>query len=247
MTFDWWTFGLQTVNVLILVWILARFFWRPVAGMIEERRKRAQNLLAKARQDREAAAQALAEAQSRSAGFAEEREAILAGARQEASEVKRALLDQAQAEATQTRAETEADLTRQRAAAEEAWAAQAGRLAVTIAGKLAARLDGEAVRAAFLSWLVEKIAAQPEQVRQTIVRGGGPIELVSAAPLDADERARVTAALSTALGATTATNFSVDPQLIAGLELHTPHFVLVNSWRADLDEILAELNDDRRD
>jgi len=29
MTIDWWTLGLQTVNVAILVWLLQRFFWRP--------------------------------------------------------------------------------------------------------------------------------------------------------------------------------------------------------------------------
>ncbi len=38
MTIDWWTLALQAANVLILVWLLARFFWKPVAGMIAERR-----------------------------------------------------------------------------------------------------------------------------------------------------------------------------------------------------------------
>ena len=28
MTIDWWTLGLQTINVAILVWLLKRFFWR---------------------------------------------------------------------------------------------------------------------------------------------------------------------------------------------------------------------------
>ena len=38
MTIDWWTLGFQTVNVAVLVWLLQRFFWRPVAAMIEQRR-----------------------------------------------------------------------------------------------------------------------------------------------------------------------------------------------------------------
>ena len=33
MTFDWWTLGLQTVNILILVWLLQRFFWTPIADI----------------------------------------------------------------------------------------------------------------------------------------------------------------------------------------------------------------------
>ena len=35
MTIDWWTLGLQAVNVAVLIWLLGRFFWKPVAAMIE--------------------------------------------------------------------------------------------------------------------------------------------------------------------------------------------------------------------
>ena len=45
MTFDWWTLGLQTVNIVILVWLLQRFFWAPIAGMIAERRAASQQPL----------------------------------------------------------------------------------------------------------------------------------------------------------------------------------------------------------
>ena len=38
MRIDWWTLGLQTFNVLVLVLILSRFLFRPVAAIIEERR-----------------------------------------------------------------------------------------------------------------------------------------------------------------------------------------------------------------
>jgi F-type H+-transporting ATPase subunit b len=41
MTIDWWTLAIQTVNVVILIWLLERFFWRPVAAMIEARQKEA--------------------------------------------------------------------------------------------------------------------------------------------------------------------------------------------------------------
>ena len=38
MRIDWWTLALQTVNVLILIWILSRFLFRPIMAIIEERR-----------------------------------------------------------------------------------------------------------------------------------------------------------------------------------------------------------------
>src|ERR1700690_4371000 len=78
MIIDWWTLGLQTVNFLVLVWLLKRFFWRPVAVMIEQRRATAQRALAEADEKRSQATAALAEIEQTRAGFAQEREAILA-------------------------------------------------------------------------------------------------------------------------------------------------------------------------
>ena len=61
MSIDWWTLGFQTVNVIVLVWLLQRFFWRPVAAMIEQRRSVTAKALAAAKDAQEKAATAMAE------------------------------------------------------------------------------------------------------------------------------------------------------------------------------------------
>ena len=38
MRIDWWTLALQTVNVLVLVWLLGRFLFRPVMDIVAKRR-----------------------------------------------------------------------------------------------------------------------------------------------------------------------------------------------------------------
>ena len=48
MRIDWTTLALQTINVLVLVWLLARFLFRPVMTIIAERRAAAEKLLADA-------------------------------------------------------------------------------------------------------------------------------------------------------------------------------------------------------
>ncbi|WP_296713210.1 F0F1 ATP synthase subunit delta [Rhodoblastus sp.] len=249
MTFDWWTFGLQTINVLVLFWLLSRFFWRPVAGMIERRREQAQALLDDARAVRDAAAKALAEAKKRNAGFAEERELILQQARSEAAEAGRALLAQAEAEVAVLREQAAAARAKEHDEAEKAWSGRASRLAIEIAEKLVSRLDATAVREAFLQWLAEQIVALPSDARGKIVDGGGPLEITSAHVLTAEEQAHIHATIRAALGqaagiSTPEIVFRADAALIAGLELRTPHFVLNNSWRADLQRILAELQHD---
>lgn len=250
MTIDWWTFGLQTVNVLILMWLLSRFFWRPVAGMIEMRRAQAQALLDEAQTARDAAAKVLAEAENRTAGFAKEREAILQQARGEVAEARRVLLAQAEAEVAALRDQAVASRAKDHEEVEKAWSTQASRLAVEIAEKLVSRLDAKEVRSAFLQWLAEQIGALPEDARRKIAYSDGPLEIFSAHDLSAEEQARIIAAIRAALGQAAGASapdivFHADAALIAGLELRTPHFVLNNSWRADLQKILAELQHDQ--
>ena len=38
MHLDWWTIGLQTVNFAVLVWLLHRFLYKPVLGVIDARK-----------------------------------------------------------------------------------------------------------------------------------------------------------------------------------------------------------------
>jgi F-type H+-transporting ATPase subunit b len=241
MRIDWWTLAIQTVNVLILIWLLARFFWRPVASMIEQRRAAVQQDLTDAAAKRKAAEAALAEIDRVRAGFAEEREAILAAAHDTAERARTALLDEAAKQATLLQDAAKEAIEKERHAAEQAWAERASRLAVDIAARLAARLDGAAVRAAFLDWLLDDVRRLPEATRQSIAAGGVPLQATSAEPLDPTEQARCRDLIGAAFGARTEIAFSTDPALIAGLELRGPHLLLSNSWRADLARILAEL------
>ena len=65
MHLDLWTMALQTVNVLVLVWLLQHFLFRPVAGIIAARRAAADRLLA----DAEAACAKAAMGQSPNVSF----------------------------------------------------------------------------------------------------------------------------------------------------------------------------------
>ena len=241
MTLDWWTLGLQTVNVAVLVWLLQRFFWRPVAAIIEQRRATTQRALAEAAAKGVQATAALAEVEQTRAGFAAEREAILADARTAAEQIRTVRLDEATKEATAVGAAAKAALAKEAAAAEAAWAERSGRLAIDVARRLAARLDGPAVRASFLDWLLGAIQALPPAALQAMAANDADLQAVSAAAIDPVDQARYQAVIGKALGSRQKVTFAADPALIAGLELHGAHMVVSNSWRADLDQILSDL------
>jgi F-type H+-transporting ATPase subunit b len=246
MTIDWWTLGIQTVNVVILIWLLERFFWRPVAAIIEQRRASAQGILVEAEAKRSEEIAALAEIERTRAGFAREREAILAAAHEAAEQTRTARLDEAAKEAASLEADAKAAIEKEKALAGKVWADRASRLSIEIAERLAARLDGPAIRATFLSWLLKEIRALPEPVRQAVSADGGLLEAISATPLAPADQERYRERISEAFGAPPQIVFKADPALIAGFELHGPHLVVSNSWRADLAQILADLTHDNR-
>lgn len=244
MTIDWWTLGLQTVNVAILVWLLKRFFWHPVAAAIAQRGAETARQLAEAAATRDTAAAALADIAQTRAGFAAERDTLLAEARAAAERAAAARLDQAARDAAGLQDAARQEAARAQAEAEASWTDRASRLAVDIAGHLAARLDGPAVRDAFLRWLVEGIRALPAPVRASVAEPGARLSAITAAPLDPAAQEACRAAIRAAFAAAPDIDFAADPALIAGIELQGAQFSIANSWRADLARILARLAHD---
>lgn len=244
MTIDWWTLGIQAVNVVILIWLLARFFWRPVAAMIEQRRGAAQQLLTETETKRNQATEALAEIERTQKGFDKERDAVVAAAQESAEQARAGILASAAKEAAALKASAKTAIEKERHAAEKVWAERANRLAIEIAERLMGRLSNPAVNAVFLDWLLGEIRKLPASVLSAIAANGAALEAVSATPIEPAERARFRRLIGEAFGAQPEISFRVDPALIAGVELHGPHLVVNNSWRADLANIVADLEHD---
>lgn len=243
MTLDWWGLGLQAINVLILVWLLSRVFWRPVAGAITRRQEAAQAMLDEGKTIQAKADAALAEVAEVRADIAAEREATLAKAKAAGDAVAKAALKDAQTKADSLIAATRTAIDRDRATARKENAARAADLSVEIAARLLGRFNTPAVQAAFLAQLVEAIADMSDSDRTALKASADDIKIVTAANLKDAERAQIEQALKDALGGTPGFRLVIDADLIAGLELQSAHFVLHNSWRSDLENILKEVED----
>ena len=241
MQIDWWTLGIQAINIAILIWLLGRFFWRPVATMIAERRALAEQGLAEAAAKQQAAEAALAEIAKTREGFSSERAALLEAAQTEAVALQNATLAETRTQIDALNAQQASDREKSRTEAEAQLRAQASQLALTIAQRLAARLDGAAVQEAFLNWLLAEIRALPDATRQAVIAGDIALDLVSASDLDAEAQGRIAAQIEAGFGGKVQLAFRSDPALIAGFELIGPHLVLRNSWAADLAQIEASL------
>jgi F-type H+-transporting ATPase subunit b len=243
MTVDWWTLGFQAVNVAILVGLLGHFFWRPVAGIIDQRGKVSQQALEDADAKQKQAAKALQDIEATRAGFAAEREAILADAQEAARTLRAGVLEKAAAEADAIRKAGESQLAAERRQAEHAWQDKAGELAVEIAGKLLARIDAAVVQSGFVKALEKALEDLPEGTRRSFGSAESHLKVISARPLAPAEKKRLDALVQKVFGASPALQFELDDSLIAGVELRGKHLNVRNSWRADLDTILGEIRD----
>lgn len=241
MRIDWWTLGLQAINALVLVWLLSRFLFRPIADILSKRQATAQRIVDEAEAAKASADVEKAKAQAEVAKLAASRGDAMKAANEEAEKRKAALIADAREEADRIRAEAEKDVARARAAGQHEIAEKAGALAVDIAARLLDRLPDDARVMGFVDGLADGVAALPDEVRNALVAGGKPLQIAAARALTDEERTECRKALSKALSRDVDIYVSVDPDLIAGLELHGPHAEVRNSFRADLDRLRADL------
>jgi F-type H+-transporting ATPase subunit b len=247
MQIDWWTLALQTVNVLALIWILARFFFRPIADIVAKRQDEANNLLADAAKVRDEAAGLRAAADKARAESVAERDRLIAEARKAAQTERSNLLTESSREVDKLRNEAKAEIARGQAAAEQAIIAHAGEVSIAIAQRLLKRFPAKTALSAFLDGLCEQLRGLSASAKESIVSvTNHPIEIVTAATLSNEETEEISTAIKNALGCDRPFVFRSDPALFAGIELRSRNTIVRNSFAADFVRIREELSRDER-
>jgi F-type H+-transporting ATPase subunit b len=249
MRIDWWTLALQTVNVLVLVWILGRYFFRPVMAIVGKRQEEAAKLLSDAEAERRSAAAARADADKVRAEIDGQRRQLIAEALDAAKAEKAKALEQSAREIAHLHDEAQAAIGRDRAQAEGAIVAHAGELSVDMASRLLSRLSPRTPLQAFVEGVCRQAQDLPASTREEFKPSSTAAErptVVTASALSADDQRYVCDRLGQALGFEPVFVFRVDDALLAGLEVRGRSVVLRDTWRADLDRIHEELSRDGR-
>jgi F-type H+-transporting ATPase subunit b len=246
MRIDWWTLSLQTVNAFVLIWLLAYFFFKPIADVIAARKAAAAQLLQEAEQAKSAALSMRDEERASLAEVGERRSAALATVQQDAEAQREAFLAAARRDADRMRDDARGEMARQLELARDAQLKHASALALDIARRLIERFPQSTLVSGFIAGLAAAVAALPPEAK-TDFEEEGDVRLRTPRALTAEEEAECRRALETSFGRPLAFSVESDPGLIAGLELDNRHTTIRNSLRADLDDIAALLDDhDRR-
>ncbi|WP_438392398.1 F0F1 ATP synthase subunit delta [Caballeronia sp. DA-9] len=240
MHIDWWTLGFQTINVLVLVWLLAHFLFRPVSKIVAERQRVAAALLDDASAAKTAALDEQKKLVEKNAQFATERGRLMEAAAAEAAQVKATLEGAARAEAEQIRESGTAALEAGRAQAAAANSDRATQLALDITSRLLDRLPAEARITGFIDGLAAELEKLPESARSELTANDSPPRLLAPRPLTEEELSACHRAFSRALGRDLNVLVTVEPGVIAGLELDAAHTTVRNSFRHDLARLKLE-------
>lgn len=221
MGFDETTFILEIANFLILVWILTRYFYRPVAAVIERRRSAIDERIRQAEQLHDHAETMRRQYETRLAEWEAEKRQLretwdseLAAERTRELEVFRDVLV--------TERQRSDVLEQRRLRARESELEQhAVELAGQFAARLLGRVAGPALQLNLVDVFLDDLARVPDEQWRLLEPNGSGASLettvTSAFPLEEPIRIRLEKGLAERVGRPLACRFSEDSSLIAGL------------------------------
>jgi F-type H+-transporting ATPase subunit b len=237
MHLDWWTIGLQTINFGILVWLLHRFLYKPVLTIIDARKAEVRRQFDAAKDVEEKAKARLAAVGAERARIAAEREAALKAAAAQAQDMAEACRAQAERDAQALLDSARKALASERERALDEARRLALDLGIDFAQRLLAEIPTKYRAEAWIERIEHHLNALPPTERDLLVRqlvDGTPLRVVTACALPSATTEQWKERLLRSLGPSGSMTFEVNPDLIAGAELHFPTAILRFSWQSAL-------------
>jgi F-type H+-transporting ATPase subunit b len=238
MEFEWTTFALEVLNFLVLVWLLKRFFYRPVLAVIEARRAETAKTLADAEAVRREAEALKSEYQTRLAEADKDRAAAKAKLDEEIAAEQVLRLAALEEKIAGERKRREAVEERKRGELELALGRQALSSAARFTTRLLERLAGPELEAKLADFALSELASQTpaklEALALALQEPQASIRVTSAYPLDEARRAAFTQALGQLAGRPLTFEFSEDATLKAGVCVMAGSWVLMANLRDEL-------------
>lgn len=232
------TFALEALNFLVLVWLLKRFFYRPVLSMIEARQAATAKTIADAEAVRRDAEGLKSEYQTHLAEMDKERAAAKARIDEDIAAERARRLTSMEAEIAEERRRRETLEARERSELELAMERKAMAIATRFAARLLERLAGPELEVKLADLALSELNAErPEELealRTALREVGGSIKVVSAYPLDEARRAAFTRTLSALAGRELMPTFGEDAVLKAGVCIMAGSWVLMANLRDEL-------------
>lgn len=238
MDFDWSTFFIEIINFLILVWILKRFLYHPILGVVAKRRAGIETAMADARRIEAEAGELKGQSQRELARWKEDKEAAQAHLREElAAERERLMAELETAVAEERERRRVLDERQQRdfkRAVEEQGIAQGA----AFSARLLSRVAGPELETRLYALLLEDLrglrAEDKRAVADAAATPGLQPKVQSAFALDAGKRAELEQVLADVVGKALPIEYRENPELVAGFQVSIGPWILHANLRDEL-------------
>ncbi len=238
MEFSWTTFLLETVNFLVLVWILKRFFYAPVKKIIAERRASIEKKIQEAEKTRTDAEGLRLKYENRLQEWEQEKAGQKAVFQRELEGEKDRQMKLLEESLLKTKERSEAKEQKRISEALEKTEKEAVRQSLQFLSRLLGGFACPEVEGRIVE-LTLKALAEPASKEAGLLRSGwtGPetqVRILSAFVLGGEQQNRLSGVLQEALGHPAAVSFGQSPELLAGLEVTCGPVVLQANLRDEL-------------
>ena len=229
MLFDWFTFGAQTLNFLMLVWLMKRFLYKPILSAIDAREKRIALTLADAAEKQAQAQKERDEFEQKNAAFAQERNSQLQKLQDEIKAERQRLLAEARQTADALRVKKREALTSELQTLHEDIARRSREEVLAIAQKVLADLADLSLEERMSAVFTDRLRNLDDHAKTDLATAlnaaSNPVCVRSAFELSAQQRTELENALNEAFSGDIQLQFNTAPELISGIEL------TANGWK----------------
>ena len=223
MLIDWFTVGAQTLNFIILVWLLKRFLYKPILRAIDERENRIATELADADTKKAEAQKERDEFQQKNEEFDRQRTTLLSKATNEVQAERQRLLDEARKAADALSSKRQETLRNEAMNLNQAIIRRTQQEVFAITRKalmdLATTSLEERLGEVFTRRLQEIDDKAKKNLAEALKTATDPAVVRSAFDLPAEQRATIQNALNETFAAEIRLRFETAPDLISGIEL----------------------------
>ena len=238
MELSWTTFILEIINFLVLVWILKRFFYKPVLAVIARRRAGIEKTMTDARALQAQAEKLQQQYEGRLADWDRERQQARTSLARELETERKRKMEELHAALEQESEKARVADARRQADAIRKMEASALRQSARFATRLLEQASGPELQARLVKLLITELsqlaAGQATALRNNFGNTSEVIEVVSAYPLADDQRQQIEQTLASLTTPDTAIRFETDSELLAGVLITIGAWVLAANIRDEL-------------
>ena len=241
MLFDWFTVGAQTLNFLVLVWLMKRFLYKPVLDAIDAREKRIALALADAAAKKADAQKERDAFQKKNEAFDQARDAQLSQLKDEINTERQRLLEEARQAANGLRIKGQEALTSELQTLHQDIARRSREEVFAIAQKVLTDLAGATLEERMVTVFTQRLTQLDDAAKAGLAKAletaSGSTHVHSAFALSPAQQEAMQSALNQAFSRDIQIQFDTAPDLISGIELSA------NGWKVawNIADFLASL------